>query len=58
MSSPLKPSNPTTVEYSNIVGAQVKDLKTAFIYIIEVLKREGVNPLKKPMKTQAVEENE
>lgn len=37
--SPLEPSNPTTVgtEKSNIDEAQAKDIKTAFMNMIEIL---------------------
>ena len=40
--SPLEHSNPSTAdpEYSNIVGRQEKDLKIAFMNVLEVLKEE------------------
>jgi hypothetical protein len=47
--SPLEPSYPATAgsEYSNIAEAQEKDIKTAFMNMIEVFKDEmNKSPLK------------
>lgn len=52
--SPLEPSYPTAAgpEYSNISEAEEKDLKTTCMKVIEVLKEEINEYLKKSMKTQ------
>lgn len=46
--SPLEPSNTTVAnfEYNNILEAQEKDHKIAFVSMIDVLKEEMNNPLK------------
>lgn len=47
---PLEPRNRTTAEYCNLACVQDKELKTAFMDMIDVLKRE--------MNKQTVEGNE
>lgn len=46
--SPLEPSNTTVAnfEYNNILEAQEKDHKIAFMSMIDVFKEEMNNPLK------------
>lgn len=57
--SPLQPRNPNRSgpEYRNIPEEQEKDLKAAFIIMIEVLKDEMNKCFKEIIKTQGVEEN-
>jgi hypothetical protein len=53
-----QPSYPTGHDNCNIDEAQDKDLKIAFMNMIDILKEEIINPLSKSMKTQTREGDE